>query len=97
MKVPKQSLSQRATIGLVAVCLSLGFGAGALAADVRLSDADANLEKAWFLIQAGKDVTGEMNEKDDRTYDRILARAQADIDKARQQVAHAIEFSDNTP
>lgn len=90
-------LSNRAVILLVTLALVIGFAAGAWAADERLTQADANLEKAHALVGAAIDVTGEMDEKTERTYERLLTKAQAEMDRARQHIADAIAVADGAP
>ena len=96
MTAATHHFSRRVVITLVSLGLVFGFAAGALAADARLSTADDSLEKAHALVQAAREVTGEFSEKDARTYNRILAKAQDDIDRARRHVADAIVFADET-
>lgn len=97
MKTARHYFSQRMVAILVTLGVVVGFAGGAIAADARLDQADANLEKAYALIEAAKGVTGEFNEKDLRTYERILGKAQSDIDRANGHVADAIAFADSTP
>ena len=94
MASTKREFSRQTVIILVVLVLLFGLVAGALAADARLSAADANLEKAAVLVEAARDVTGELDEKPARAYDRALAKANDDIARARQHIADAIAIAD---
>lgn len=78
-------------LALVGLAMSGGFLAGSVyAADQRLSDADAALEKAIALIKASSNpgVEPPFGGFDDRA--RMHAR------KARKNIAKAIAYADGT-
>ena len=92
MERTKRYLARKTAVIVIAFSLLFGFAAGAMAANARLYDADANLEKAHVLLEAARD--DGMAEMEGRAYDRVLRRAQRDIDRARARVARAIAIAD---
>jgi hypothetical protein len=80
--------------GIVAcvIALILGFGT-ALAADQRLADADAALQKAAALLEASE--SGVVSEKARKQFDRAVARALADLEDARAEIVRAQEAVDD--
>ncbi len=84
--------SRQTVIILVTLALLFGLAAGAVAANTRLVDADANLEKAYVLVDAAR--ADGIEEMEGRAYDRALRRAQRKIDRARQLIAEAVAIAD---
>ena len=82
---------------LVAVALSavaVGLGVGiAEAADPRLDDADAALQKAYALVDASQ--TGGVSPKAQKKFDKAIAEALADITSARAAIVDAKAAVDN--
>jgi hypothetical protein len=78
----------------VAAVLALGLGIGmARAADPRLDEADAALQKAQALLQASQ--TGGVDPKTQRRFDKTVALAIADVEDARTSIADAKYAVDN--
>ena len=88
----RRRISQQVVIFLVIFGMLVGFATGAMAANARLFDAAANLEKANALVDAARaDGVAELEGK---AYDRALAKAQKDIANARAHIADAIAIAD---
>lgn len=87
----KYAFRAATTLALVGLAIAGGFLAGSVyAADQRLSDADAALEKAIALIKASSNpgVEPPFGGYDDRA--KMHAR------KARKNIAKAIAYADGT-
>lgn len=91
------SLSARRLAALVAVvgsALVLAVAA-AQAADQRLHDADASLEKAAALLQAAlAEQDPQPTKQRQAQYDKAVSRAIVHASKAREEVAKAIATAD---
>ena len=88
----------RQTLPLVAVAAAaaLVFGIGvAGAADPRLDEADAALQKAHALLEASQ--SGEVSTQSQHRFEKAVARAIADIESARAQIAEAEAAVDGAP
>jgi hypothetical protein len=80
--------------GIVACVLALAVGIGeALAADPRLDEADAALQKAGALLEASQ--AGVVTEKQQRKFDRAVAKALDAVGEAREQIVIAKAAVDN--
>ena len=97
MKAHIREQVRRRLLLLVAAVLSavaLGYGIGiAVAADPRLDEADAALQKARALLEASQ--SGTVSNQAQRRFDRAVARGIVDIDAARQQIVEAKAAVDN--
>ena len=84
-------------LAFVAVLLStlaLGYGIGvAVAADPRLDEADAALQKAQALLEASE--TGGVSDKAQHRFDRAVARAIGAVEQARTEIIEAKAAVDN--
>lgn len=88
--VPGERPSRRALLLAVAVLSAavLGFGIGvAGAADPRLDEADAALQKAQALLEASQ--SGSVPEQAQHRFEKAVARAIADVEHAREEIADA--------
>jgi hypothetical protein len=76
-------------IGAASVCAAaLGIGIGvAQAADPRLDEADASLQKAEALLQVSQ--PGVTSERAQKEFAKAVARAIADVEDARAQIVDA--------
>lgn len=74
------------TTGAAAGAIAFGVGS-AQAADPKLDLADASLEKAALLLQESH--AGVVSDRQLRIFDRALARAIADVQAARVELAVA--------
>jgi hypothetical protein len=82
-------------IAVLASALVLAVAA-AQAADQRLHDADANLEKAAVLLQAAlAEQDPQPTKQRQAQYDRAVSRAIAHASKAREEIAKAIAIADS--
>ncbi len=84
--------TRQTVIILVTLALLFGLAAGAVAANTRLVDADANLEKAYVLVDAAR--ADGMEEMEGRAYDRALRRALADAADVPEGGAQPTKSSD---
>jgi hypothetical protein len=72
----------------------LGFGIGvAGAADPRLDEADAALQKAQALLESSQ--SGGVSGQAQHRFQKAVARAIADVEDARDQIAEAKAAVDN--
>jgi hypothetical protein len=72
---------------------ALGFGAGlAGAADPRLDEADAALQKAGALLEASQG--GNLSPQAQHRFDKAVARAIGDVQDARDEIAEAKRAAD---
>lgn len=92
MENTTRRVSRQTVIIFVIFAMLVGFATGAMAADARLFDATATLEKADALIDAAR--ADGVIEMEGKAYDRALARAQKDIANARAHIADAIAIAD---
>ena len=92
MERTTRRITRQAVIILVIFGMLVGFATGALAANARLFDADANLEKANALVDAAR--ADGIDEMEGKAYDRALAKAQKDIANARAHIEDAIAIAD---
>src|SRR5436190_5618116 len=92
MRAPRRLLLVAAAI-LVAVALGYGIGA-ATAADPRLDEADAALQKADALL-ADSESGGGLSDQDQHKFDKAIGRARDDIGDARLRIAEAKAIVDN--
>jgi hypothetical protein len=93
---PRKHASRRNLMaaGAAAGALAIAFGVGiAQAADPKLDLADANLEKAAVLLQESQ--AGVVSDKQQKTFDKAIARAIADVEAARAELAAAKAAVDN--
>lgn len=74
------------------VGVSAGLVAGSWMHDSRLDDADAALEKAYFLLLASE--AGVVDVRVERAFDRHVRKALAAIEGARNATADAIAVVD---
>jgi hypothetical protein len=79
-----------AVVCLVVIGVAIG---AARAADPRLDEADAALQKAQALLEASQ--PGVASEKAQRRFARAVARAVADVEDARAEIAIAKDAVDN--
>jgi hypothetical protein len=80
--------------GIVACVVALAIGIGeAVAADQRLDEADLALQKAGALLEASQ--AGVVTEKQQRQFDRAVAKALDAVAEARAQIAEAKAAVDN--
>jgi len=80
--------------GIVACVVALAIGIGdALAADPRLEEADVALQKAGALLEASQ--AGVVTDKQQRQFDRAVAKALGAVADARAQIVEAKEAVDN--
>src|SRR5262249_30990678 len=90
------AVKQRPTLRLfllaaaVVSAAALGFGAGA--ADPRLDEADAALQKAGALLAASQ--SGNLTPQAQHRFDKAVARAIADVQDAREEIADAKAAAD---
>jgi multidrug resistance efflux pump len=96
--VPVERRPRRAFIpfAVLASALAIGIGIGASvgsAADQRLDDADNALQKASALLEASE--AGVVSEKQQKQFDRAVARAIAHVDQAREQIMNAKDAVDS--
>ncbi len=81
--------------GIVVCVIALAFGFGtAFAADPRLDEADAALQKADALL-ASSQTGGGVSDQAQRRFERAVARAIANIEDARAQIVEAKDAVDN--
>ena len=93
---PMAGFTRRALLlgGIVACVVALAFGIGeALAADPRLDEADAALQKAGALLEASQ--AGVVTEKQQKQFDRAVTKALAAVADARAQIVEAKAAVDN--
>ena len=94
-----ESPTQRPRRALVALAVlvsvaAIGFGVGAAnAADPRLDEADAALQKAQALLEASQ--TGGVSDQAQHRFDKAVAHAIADVEAARQEIVDAKDAVDN--
>ena len=82
------------TVAALASVAAISYGAGfATAADPRLDEADAALQKAAALLEASQ--TGGASQQVQHRFDKAVVRAVADIEDARQQIVEARAAVDN--
>jgi hypothetical protein len=97
MRIGSVRRPRRSQVLLVAATVSaavLGFGIGvAGAADPRLDEADAALQKAQALLEASQ--SGGVSEQAQHRFEKAVARAIADVEDARKQIAEAKAAVDN--
>jgi hypothetical protein len=80
--------------GAVVAAVALAYGVSiAQAADQRLDDADAALEKAAALLEASE--SGPVSEKQQKRFERAVAKAIAHVEDARAQIVQAKDAVDN--
>ena len=80
--------------GIVACVVALAVGIGeALAADPRLDEADAALQKAGALLEASQ--AGVVTDKQQRQFDRAVGKALDAVAEARAQIVDARAAVDN--
>ena len=80
--------------GIVACVVALAVGIGeALAADPRLDEADAALQKAGALLEASQ--AGVVTDKQQKQFDRSVANALEAVADAGAQIAEAKQAVDN--
>jgi len=80
--------------GIVACVVALAVGIGeALAADPRLDEADQALQKAGALLEASQ--AGVVTDKQQKQFDRAVAKALAAVADARTQIVEAKAAVDN--
>jgi hypothetical protein len=80
--------------GIVACVFALAVGIGeALAADPRLDEADTALQKAGALLEASQ--AGVVTAKQQKQFDRAVAKALGAVAEARAQIAEAKAAVDN--
>jgi hypothetical protein len=76
------------TIAAVVAVTVAGFGVGvAGAADPRLDEADAALQKAQALLEASQ--SGGIPPQAQRRFERAVAKAIADVEDARARIVEA--------
>jgi hypothetical protein len=94
--VPRERRPRRPLLFVAAVlAAALGFGIGvAAAADPRLDEADAALQKAQALLEASQ--SGGVSEQTQHRFEKAVARAIADVEDAREQIAEAKAAVDNS-
>ena len=95
--IPKQRLTRRALVigGAVASAVAIGVGVGvAQAADERLDEADLSLQKAAALLEASE-TGGNVSPKAQKRFDQAVARAIANVEKARVNIVKAKDAVDN--
>jgi hypothetical protein len=81
-------------VAAILSALAVGYGVGAaIAADPRLDEADAALQKAEALLEASQ--TGGAPKQVQHRFDKAVARAIADVQDARQQIVEAKDAVDN--
>ena len=81
-------------VAAILSALAVGYGVGvAIAADPRLDEADAALQKAEALLEASQ--TGGAPQQVQHRFDKAVARAIADVEDARQQIVEAKDAVDN--
>jgi hypothetical protein len=93
---PMPGLTRRVLLlgGIVACVVALAIGIGeAVAADQRLDEADLALQKAAALLEASQ--AGVVTEKQQRQFDRAVAKALDAVAEARTQIAEAKAAVDN--
>ena len=93
---PGERPPRRPLLLVVAVlsAAALGFGIGvAGAADPRLDEADAALQKAQALLEASQ--SGNVSEQARHRFEKAVARAIADVEHAREQITEAKAAVDN--
>jgi hypothetical protein len=74
--------------------IALGYGIGiAVAADPRLDEADAALQKARALLEASE--SGTVSNQAERRFEKAVGRGIVAIDAARQQIVEAKAAVDN--
>jgi hypothetical protein len=80
--------------GAVVAAVALAYGVSiAQAADQRLDDADAALEKVAALLEASE--SGPVSEKQQKRFERAVAKAIAHVEDARAQIVQAKDAVDN--
>ena len=80
--------------GIVACVVALAVGIGeAMAADPRLDEADAALQKAGALLEAAQ--AGVVTDKQQKQFDRAVGNALDAVAKARAQIVEAKAVVDN--
>ena len=100
MRIGSVRRPRRSQVLLVAATVSaavLGFGIGigvAGAADPRLDEADAALQKAQALLESSQ--SGSVSEQAQHRFEKAVARAIADVEGAREQIAEAKAAVDNS-
>jgi hypothetical protein len=98
MKTVLRVWSSRRLLLLVAAVLAavaLGYGIGAAtAADPRLDEADAALQKADALLAASQSGGG-LSDQDQHKFDKAVGRARDDVADARLRIAEAKAIVDN--
>jgi hypothetical protein len=97
MRIGSVGRPRRSQLLLVAATVSaavLGFSIGvAGAADPQLDEADAALQKAQALLEASQ--SGSVSEQAQHRFQKAVARAIADVEDAREQIAEAKAAVDN--
>ena len=91
----RQHLRQRrslSAIAAIAAVAAIGVGV-ASAADTRLDETDAALQKAEALLEASQ--SGGVSDKAQHRFERAVASAIADVGHARQEIAEAKDAVDN--
>lgn len=81
-------------VAAVIAAVALGYGIGvATAADPRLDEADAALQKADALLAASQ--SGGLSDQDQHKFDKAVSRAMEDVGDARLRIAEAKAIVDN--
>jgi hypothetical protein len=98
MRIGSVRRPRRSQVLVVAAIVSaavLGFGIGvAGAADPRLDEADAALQRAQAMLESSQ--SGGVSEQAQHRFQKSVARAIADDEDARERIAEAKAAVDNT-
>jgi hypothetical protein len=93
---PMPGLTRRVVLlgGIIACVVALAIGIGeAVAADPRLDEADQALQKASALLESSQ--AGVVTEKQQKQFDRAVAKALDAVADARAQIVEAKAAVDN--